>query len=223
MSVEHGYARGDKAWAHCERCGDKTLLKYLQYDGQYPDLQVCSKCWDPKHPQEFLPPTWDPITLYDPTGDLDLETSGDAVSGQDAAPPCDDQPEADTGCDINDLGYQPDATVVSDVTDSYTIEITPAAGTLDYDLCYYVETGLETGIFTQHGIDFVNQQGEFGVTTLTFLQKVTTVAGARVYFGPQGQTGECNIPPSRTIVLVGGDSAIVSFSPDPSPSGTDRT
>jgi hypothetical protein len=41
------------------------------YDGQYPDLLVCPECWDPKHPQEYLPPVTDPVTIYDPTGDPD--------------------------------------------------------------------------------------------------------------------------------------------------------
>jgi hypothetical protein len=41
------------------------------YDGQFPDLLVCTDCWDPKHPQEYLPPAIDPVTIYDPTGDPD--------------------------------------------------------------------------------------------------------------------------------------------------------
>lgn len=72
MAVGHGgYAKGDQAWGHCERCSDRLLLKNLRYDGQYPDLLVCADCWDPKHPQEYLPPVTDPVTLYDPTGDQD--------------------------------------------------------------------------------------------------------------------------------------------------------
>jgi hypothetical protein len=65
------YAVGDKAVAICERCSVKTLRKYLVYDGQFPDLLVCPDCWDPKHPQEYLPPAFDPVTIYDPTGDPD--------------------------------------------------------------------------------------------------------------------------------------------------------
>lgn len=65
------YARGDNALAICERCSKKTLRRKLVYDGQYPDLLVCTECWDPKHPQEYLPPVTDPITIYDPTGDPD--------------------------------------------------------------------------------------------------------------------------------------------------------
>ena len=71
MTTANKYARGHKAVGWCERCGDKYLLKELVYDGQFPDLLVCRPCYDPKHPQEYLPDVKDPVTLYDPTGDLD--------------------------------------------------------------------------------------------------------------------------------------------------------
>lgn len=64
-------ASGHNAVAICERCSDKRLLRHLVYDGQFPDLLVCPDCWDPKHPQEYLPPVTDPVTIYDPTGDPD--------------------------------------------------------------------------------------------------------------------------------------------------------
>ena len=72
------YARGDKAWGICERCSDRRLLKDLIYDGQFPDLKVCPDCWDPKHPQEYLPSVTDPSVLYDPTGDPDVDSAKDA-------------------------------------------------------------------------------------------------------------------------------------------------
>ena len=65
------YARGDHALGLCERCSKKMLLNDMQYDGQYNDLLVCPDCWDPKHPQEYLPEVHDPVTLLDPTGDGD--------------------------------------------------------------------------------------------------------------------------------------------------------
>ncbi len=71
------YARGDNALGICERCGDKVLLKELRFDGYLIDLQVCNDCWDPYHPQERLPDVSDPITLRDPTGDLDKEAAAD--------------------------------------------------------------------------------------------------------------------------------------------------
>jgi len=71
------FARGTKAWGHCERCGDRVLLRSLRYDGQIADLQVCDDCWDPKHPQEALPAITDPVTLYDPTGDQDKTSAKD--------------------------------------------------------------------------------------------------------------------------------------------------
>lgn len=74
-----GYARGEKAVAICERCAKKVPYKSLRYDGQYPDLQVCPECWDPKHPQEYLEDVFDPITLRDPTGDPDREFANNVV------------------------------------------------------------------------------------------------------------------------------------------------
>lgn len=74
------YARGHRALGHCGRCGRKMLLRHLMYDGQVPDLQVCRDCWDPKHPQEFLPDVFDPVTLYGPTGDLDKSSNMVTIS-----------------------------------------------------------------------------------------------------------------------------------------------
>ena len=65
------YARGDNALGICGRCSKKMLRRRMVYDGQYPDLLVCSSCWDPKHPQEYLPEVTDPVTILDPTGDPD--------------------------------------------------------------------------------------------------------------------------------------------------------
>ena len=75
------YARGLNAVAICERCSEKKLRRLLIYDGQYPDLLVCSDCWDPKHPQEYLPPVTDPVTIYDPTGDPDRVQANTLVFG----------------------------------------------------------------------------------------------------------------------------------------------
>ncbi len=55
------------------------MLKELVYDGQFPDLKVCPDCWDPKHPQEYLPSVTDPTTLYDPTGDQDRAQANSLV------------------------------------------------------------------------------------------------------------------------------------------------
>lgn len=65
------YAKGRNAVAYCERSGKKMLRRELIYDGQYPDLLVAPDEWDPKHPQERLPETADPETIYDATGDQD--------------------------------------------------------------------------------------------------------------------------------------------------------
>lgn len=65
------YAVGRRAVAICERCSAKRLRKELVYDGQQNGLLVCPECWDPKHPQEYLPALGDPTVIYDPTGDTD--------------------------------------------------------------------------------------------------------------------------------------------------------
>ena len=75
----HTYARGDNAVAHCERCGFKYNRKELLYDGQYRDLLVCGDCWDPKHPQDYLPAMSDPISIRDPRSDQDSATNYTAV------------------------------------------------------------------------------------------------------------------------------------------------
>jgi len=216
------YARGSKAWGHCERCGIRHLLSALVKDGQYPDMLVCTECYDPKHPQERLPVIFDPVTLYDPTGDLDSQTSGDADAGEDMAPPANDQPEFDSGCTTG-LGYLHDALVTEAVTDSYSVKFDTPIPTIDYDVTVYVETGDESGVFTQHEIDAVNQGGEGpNATTLHFFQRVTAEVGSRIYLGPQGSTGLCNAPPSSTVVFIAGTSVRVSVDPATPPSGTDR-
>lgn len=66
-----GYAKGYWALGMCERCSKKMLRRLMVYDGQFPDLLVCSECWDPRHPSEYLPSVTDPVVIYDPTGDPD--------------------------------------------------------------------------------------------------------------------------------------------------------
>jgi len=80
MAGGRGYASGRNAVAICDRCAKKIPYRELQYDGQVPELSVCPDCWDPKHPQEYLPDTFDPITLYDPTGDPDKAVAGGWVT-----------------------------------------------------------------------------------------------------------------------------------------------
>ena len=74
-----GFAVGYHAIAHCKRCGDLILRRKLVYDGQFPDLLVCIHCWDPKHPQDYLPDVYDPETIFRPTGDLELDAGNRSV------------------------------------------------------------------------------------------------------------------------------------------------
>lgn len=66
-----GFAKGRKAWGHCQRCGFRFLLNMLVHDGQIQGLLVCDSCFDPKHPLETIPSLSDPIALHNATGDMD--------------------------------------------------------------------------------------------------------------------------------------------------------
>lgn len=65
------FARGSKAWGHCQRCGFRYKLSQLVSDGQVEGLRVCTSCYDPRHPQEDIPRIHDPIALRHATGDMD--------------------------------------------------------------------------------------------------------------------------------------------------------
>lgn len=67
MSEVVRYARGDKAWGWCQRCGLRALLKDLVFDGYYPEMRVHPKCRDDRHPQERLTPIKDAQALYRPS------------------------------------------------------------------------------------------------------------------------------------------------------------
>jgi hypothetical protein len=69
------FARGSKAWGHCQRCGFRYLLNELVADGQISGLRVCEECYDPKHPQERVPPLTDRMALRHATGDMDAAAS----------------------------------------------------------------------------------------------------------------------------------------------------
>lgn len=66
------YARGDKAWGECGRCGRRALLRELVFDGRYTNLRVHPECRDDKHPLEDVPyaKIEDPVALWRPTTDL---------------------------------------------------------------------------------------------------------------------------------------------------------
>ena len=63
------YARGSMAWGLCMRCGFRFLLSALVFDGYYPNLRVCSGCYDAQQPQEKLAVVSDPEALYRPSPD----------------------------------------------------------------------------------------------------------------------------------------------------------
>lgn len=69
------YARGSMAKALCMRCGLQFLLPELVFDGYYPNLRVCSDCYDAPQPQEKLAIVSDPEGLWKPSPDTYLVTA----------------------------------------------------------------------------------------------------------------------------------------------------
>lgn len=63
------YAKGSIAWGTCMRCGLRYLLRELVMDGYYPNIRVCSGCYDAPQPQERLAIVSDPVALYKPAPD----------------------------------------------------------------------------------------------------------------------------------------------------------
>jgi len=61
------YAKGDRAWGICQRCGQRDRLIDLVFDEQYPMLRVHVECFDFKHPQERLHAIHDPVSLWRPS------------------------------------------------------------------------------------------------------------------------------------------------------------
>ena len=58
------YAKGDRAWGICQRCGQRDRLYALVFDEHYPLLRVHRECFDIRHPQERLLPVLDPVALW---------------------------------------------------------------------------------------------------------------------------------------------------------------
>lgn len=67
MPTGSKYATGDRAWGLCQKCGLRFLLRTLVFDGYYPNLRVCSGCYDSRQPQEFLVDVTDPTALWKPS------------------------------------------------------------------------------------------------------------------------------------------------------------
>jgi hypothetical protein len=63
------YAKGKLAWGLCQRCGLRYYLRELVLDGYYPNIRVCTGCYDPPQPQERLAVVSDPVALWKPAPD----------------------------------------------------------------------------------------------------------------------------------------------------------
>lgn len=70
------FAKGDKAWGHCDRCGFRYLLKELKRE-EHTKVKVCPTCFDPV-PDQSWPPHPSPrdaVSLQDPRPDRDDATT----------------------------------------------------------------------------------------------------------------------------------------------------
>jgi hypothetical protein len=80
MAVSPKFASGKYAWGMCDVCGIRARLMSLRVEsvmGRQVNIKACETCWDPDHPQNFLPKfvTNDPQALRDPRPDTGLEQS----------------------------------------------------------------------------------------------------------------------------------------------------
>lgn len=79
--MSNRFARGPKAIAMCDRCGQQYKLKQLRTEiikqRKY-ELLVCPECYDPDQPQLMLGtfPVDDPQALRNPRRDITYITSG---------------------------------------------------------------------------------------------------------------------------------------------------
>lgn len=70
------YAFGAKAWGICCRCGLRDLLnKLVLTDGYFPWMRMHQECRDDKHKQERLVKVTDPIALWRPSPEDELNVA----------------------------------------------------------------------------------------------------------------------------------------------------
>jgi len=80
MAASNKFASGKYAWGMCDICGIRTKyaeMKGTTIRGHSTGLRTCPTCWDPDHPQNFLPEavTVDAQALRDARPDTGLEAS----------------------------------------------------------------------------------------------------------------------------------------------------
>jgi len=80
MAGHHKFSGGKYSWGMCDICGIRTpyrTMKGTTVRGHNTGLRTCPTCWDPDHPQNFLPYyiTVDAQALRDCRPDTGLEQS----------------------------------------------------------------------------------------------------------------------------------------------------
>lgn len=97
MAVSPKFATGKYAWGMCDICGIRAKLLSMRPTtrmGRPTGLLACETCWDPDHPQNFLPKyvVTDPQALRNARPDTGLGTSrqlfppGNWINGQPPTP-----------------------------------------------------------------------------------------------------------------------------------------
>ena len=86
------FATGKKAFGVCDRCNFRSLLSAMKTEtvaGRPNNLLVCTKCWDPDHPQNWQGryPVDDPQALRNPRPDPSLAESRQIPPGPPYPPP----------------------------------------------------------------------------------------------------------------------------------------
>lgn len=80
MAVSPKFASGKWAWGMCDVCGIRAKLLSMRVEskmGRQINIKACETCWDPDHPQNFLPKFVqnDPQALRGARPDTGLEQS----------------------------------------------------------------------------------------------------------------------------------------------------
>ena len=84
MAVSPKFAAGRYSWGNCDICGIRTRyldLRMTYVMGHRRGIKACHTCWDPDHPQNFLPKFVqnDPQAIRDPRPDTGIWVSRDLL------------------------------------------------------------------------------------------------------------------------------------------------
>ena len=112
------YIPGDY-WIICDRCGFKVRRSNSRKE--WTGALVCKKCWEPRHPQDFVKAKADKQAVPDPRPDTQtmLATTRVKVAGS----------EGDSTIDVNSISGISDNDSIGITLDSGTVQWTTVDGT----------------------------------------------------------------------------------------------